>query len=220
MAHIPDGLLSLPVLIGGGAIAAAGVAAGVRSIDDRAIPRIAILSAVFFSASLLSVPVGPSSVHVLLSTLMGLMLGFGIFPAVLVALVLQAVMFGFGGLATLGVNTVNIALPGLLVALVLGGMIRAASTPAKAGLLGALGAAVAVFGTGGLVALSLWLSSSDYVPAAKIVLVTYLPLSIGEALICGTVIGFLKKTDPTLLYPLVTKQMQVEKMPTRKGADQ
>ncbi|WP_319532028.1 cobalt transporter CbiM [uncultured Cohaesibacter sp.] len=206
MAHIPDGLLSLPVLIGGGAVAATGVAMGLRSIDDRAIPRIAILSAVFFSASLLSVPVGPSSVHVLLSTLMALMLGPGIFPAVLVALLLQTILFGFGGLTTLGVNTINIALPGFVVALLIGSMIRRASSPMSASVIGAVGAAVAVFGTGGLVAISLWLSSSDYVPAAKVLLVTYLPLSIGEALICGTVIGFLKKTSPETLFPRLAEK--------------
>lgn len=201
MAHIPDGLLSLPVLVGGGLGAAAGIALGLRQIEDRAIPRIAILSAVFFSASLISVPVGPSSIHVLLSTLMGLMLGPGVFLAVFVALILQAVMFGFGGLTTLGVNTLNIALPGYLVALAIGPSLRRTPSIRRASLLGSLGAAVAVFGTAGLVALDLFLSASDFVPAARIVLVTYLPLALGEALICGAIIGFLKKTAPELLYP-------------------
>ncbi|MDV7145762.1 cobalt transporter CbiM [Tropicimonas sp. TH_r6] len=201
MAHIPDGLLSLPVLIGGGAFAAVGVAAGLRSIDDRAIPRIAILSAAMFTASLVSLPVGPSSVHVLLSTLMGLMLGPGIFPAVLVALILQAVMFGFGGLTTLGVNTITIALPGYVAALVIGARIRDATSPRGAGLLGGIGAAIAVLGTGCLVAVSLWLSSSDYIPAAKVMLVTYLPLALGEALICAAVLVFLTKAAPDLLVP-------------------
>ncbi|MBY6088742.1 cobalt transporter CbiM [Maritimibacter alkaliphilus] len=201
MAHIPDGLLSLPVLIGGSTLAAAGVAAGLRRLDDRAIPRVAILSAAFFTASLVSVPVGPSSVHVLLSTLMALMLGPGVFPAVLVALILQSVMFGFGGLTTLGVNTLNIALPGYLVALLIGGAVRGARRPATAGVIGGIGAAVAVFGTGAMVALALWLSSSAYVPAARILLVTYLPLAAGEALICGMVLTFLARAAPELLLP-------------------
>lgn len=206
MAHIPDGLLSLPVLIGGGALAAVGVAAGLRTMDDRAIPRVAILSAAFFVASLISVPVGPSSVHVLLSTLMALMLGPGIFPAVLVALILQSVMFGFGGLTTLGVNTLNIALPGYIMALMIGGLVRSAQSPVRAGVVGGIGAAFAVFGTGGMVALALWLSSSAYVPAAKIVLITYLPLALGEALICGMVLAFLARTAPEALRPRVAAE--------------
>ena len=49
MAHIPDGLLSIPVLIGGGAIAATGTAIALRRLDEAAIPRVAILAAVFLN---------------------------------------------------------------------------------------------------------------------------------------------------------------------------
>lgn len=204
MAHIPDGILSLPVLVGGGVVAAVGVGLGLRRIDDRAIPRMAMLAAVFFTASLVSVPVGPSSVHLLLSGLMGVMLGLGVFPAVLVALILQAVLFGFGGLTTLGVNTVNIALPGAIVGLALGPMIRRATSPLRAGTLAALGAAFSVFATGGLVSLSLWLSSSDFTPVAKILLLTYLPLAVAEAAVTGAITGFLVRVQPQALAPQIS----------------
>lgn len=201
MAHIPDGILTLPVLVGGAAVAATGVGLALRRIDDRAIPRIAILSAVFFAASLVSIPVGPSSVHLLLAGLMGIILGPGVFLAVLVALILQAVLFGFGGLTTLGVNTVNIALPGALAGLVLGPFIRRASSPLRAGALAAVGAAFCTFATGGLVALSLWLASSDFTPVARILLLTYLPLAIAEAAVTATVIAFLARVQPQALLP-------------------
>lgn len=201
MAHIPDGILTLPVLVGGAAVAATGVGLALRRIDDRAIPRIAILSAVFFAASLVSIPVGPSSVHLLLAGLMGIILGPGVFPAVLVALILQAVLFGFGGLTTLGVNTVNIALPGALAGLVLGPFIRRASSPLRAGAIAAVGAAFCTFATGGLVALSLWLASSDFTPVARILLLTYLPLAIAEAAVTATVIAFLARVQPQALLP-------------------
>ena len=199
MAHIPDGILTLPVLIGGAVVAVIGVGLALRTIDDRAIPRIAILSAVFFAASRVSIPVGPSSVHLLLAGLMGIVLGPGIFLAVLVALLLQAVLFGFGGLTTLGVNTVNIALPGALMGLLFGPAIRDASSPVRAGTLAALGAALCAFATGGLVALSLWLSSSDFTPVARILLLTYLPLAIAEAAVTASVITFLMRVHPQAL---------------------
>lgn len=205
MAHIPDGILSLPVLVGGGVVAAIGVGLALRQIDDRAIPRMAILSGVFFTASLVSVPVGPSSVHLLLAGLMGLMLGPGIFPAVLVALVLQAVLFGFGGLTTLGINTVNIALPGYVAAFALGSAVRATRSPWRAGLLAAMGAAASTFATGAMVALSLWYSSPDFVPVAKILLVTYFPLALAEAAITATVIGFLVRVEPKALQPRLVR---------------
>ncbi|MCA0257700.1 MAG: cobalt transporter CbiM [Proteobacteria bacterium] len=205
MAHIPDGVLSLPVLIGGGVVAAMGLGLALRAIDDRSIPRIAILAGVFFAASLVSVPMGPSSVHLLLAGLMGLMLGPGIFPAVLVALVLQAVLFGFGGLTTLGINTVNIALPGYVAAFALGPAVRATKSPWRAGILAAIGAASATFATGALVALSLWYSSLDFVPVAKVLLVTYFPLALAEAAITATVIAFLVRVEPKALHPRLVR---------------
>lgn len=200
MAHIPDGVLSLPVLAGGAALAVFGVALGLRRLDEWSIPRAAILSAVFFAGSLIAVPVGPSSVHLLFSGLMGLMLGVVTLPAVLVALLLQAVLFGFGGLTTLGVNTVNIAVPGVVFAALFGALVRR-SSPVVAGLWAALCAALAVAATGGAVAAALALSSSDYAPVASIVLATYVPLMIGEALVSGFAVTYLKRVKPDALAP-------------------
>lgn len=201
MAHIPDGILSTPVLIGGGVIAAGGVALALRRLDDRLIPRAAILGAVVFAGSLFAVPVGPSSVHVLLSGLMGLMLGVGTFATVLVMLLLQALLFGFGGLTTLGVNTMNIALPGVVFALLLGPAIRRATGGwARSLLAGAVGA-LSVLGTGGLVALSLALSSSDYTPVASVLIATYLPLAVAEAFVTAGIVAFLARVQPDALRP-------------------
>ncbi|MAZ16011.1 cobalt transporter CbiM [Oricola sp.] len=203
MAHIPDGILSAPVLIGGAVIAAGGVAMALRRLEDRMVPRAAILSAAFFAGSLIAVPVGPSSVHLLFTGLMGVMLGLMAFPAVLVALLLQTVLFGFGGLTTLGVNTVNIALPGVLLGLALGPAIRAAS-PGRAAMLAAVCGALSVAGTGALVALSLWLSSPVFVPVAKIMLITYLPLALGEAAVTAAAVGFLSRVQPAALRLVAT----------------
>ena len=199
MAHIPDGILSAPVLIGGAAVALAGVTLGLRSLNDWAIPRTAILSAAFFTASLISVPVGPSSVHLLLSGLMGIMIGVAIFPAVGVALILQALLFGFGGLTTLGVNTVNIALPGFVLAMVIGPIIRSSHSSAIRAGLSALVGGLSVLGTGGLVALSLALASPEYTPVASVLLATYLPLALAEAFITAAVVGFLSRVQPDAL---------------------
>lgn len=204
MAHIPDGILSAPVLIGGAVLAGGGVVLGLRRLTDQAIPKAAILSAAFFAGSLIAIPVGPSSVHLLLSGLMGIMLGFGAFPAVAVALMLQAVLFGFGGLTTLGVNTFNIALPGILLAMAFGPAIRTTQSPVTRMALAATVGALAVLATGGLVAVSLALSSSDYTPVASILLATYLPLAIGEAFVTAAVVGFLARVHPEALSPALS----------------
>lgn len=198
MAHIPDGLLSLPVLVGGGIAAAAGVAVGLRSLDDARIPEIAILAAMFFVASLFSIPVGPSSVHLLLSGLMGLTIGLATFPAVMVGLLLQTLLFGFGGLTTLGVNTLNIALPGVVFGWLFLPLVRRLP-PARAAIAAFFCAALSVAGTGGGVALALALSSSDFIPSARIIGLTYLPLMLGEGLITAFAVAFLKRVRPEAL---------------------
>jgi cobalt/nickel transport system permease protein len=198
MAHIPDGVLSMPVLVGGAALTATGLAWSVRFLDEHTIPRTAVLSALFFAGSLVAVPIGPSSVHLLFSGLMGILLGPLTIPAVLVALILQMVMFGFGGLTSLGVNTLDIAGPGVIAGALLGPHVRRA-TPARAGLLAALCGALAVAGTGATVAGALVLSSSDYAMSAKFVMATYLPLMLAEALITAGAVAFLKRAKPAAL---------------------
>lgn len=205
MAHIPDGILSAPVLIGGAVIAAAGVGVALRHLDDRAIVRTAILSAAFFTVSLISVPLGPTSVHLMLGGLMGIMLGWGAALAVLVGLALQAVMFGIGGVTTLGVNTLDIAGPGVAMGLLLGPAIRRA-TGARRGVLAGIAGAGAVLGTGGLVSLVLALSAPEYAPVARIVLATYVPLALVEAAITAAVVSFLARAEPAALDPSGAKR--------------
>jgi cobalt/nickel transport system permease protein len=202
MAHIPDGVLSGPVLITGGAVTAGLLAVALRRLDDRLIPQAAVLSAAFFVSSLISVPLGPSSVHLLLNGLMGLLLGWLTVPALFVALVLQAAFFGFGGLTVLGVNTLNLALPALLCAELLRPMLRRTSpTPSRRGVwwIGAAAGAIGVLGTGGLVAGTLVLSGAAFYPAAKVVVVTFVPLAVAESLISAVVVSFLYRVEPALL---------------------
>ena len=201
MAHIPDGVLSMPVLVGGAGVAVGAVALGLRRISDRDIPRVAILASGFFALSLFAVPIGPSSVHLLLGGLMGIVLGPAIFPAVCVALLLQAVMFGFGGLTTLGVNIVNIALPGAVIGALVQPLI-ARATPAGAAVIAGLASAACVACTGLLVAAALSLSSTDYILSARVMMATYLPLMVVEGLVGGFCISFVKRVKPELLAPL------------------
>jgi cobalt/nickel transport system permease protein len=201
MAHIPDGVLSMPVLVAGGVIAAGAVAIGLKRISDQEIPRVAILASGFFALSLFALPVGPSSVHLLLGGLMGIVLGTAIFPAVCVALLLQAVMFGFGGLTTLGVNIVNIALPGAIIGALAAPMIARANATGAAVIAG-LASAACVACTGLLVALSLSLSSTDYMLSARVMIATYFPLMVVEGLVGGFCISFVKRVKPELLAPV------------------
>jgi cobalt/nickel transport system permease protein len=119
--HIPDGILPLPVTLGGYALAASVTWTCLYRINQREdpredIPKAALLTAAFFLASLIHIPVPPASVHLVLNGLLGILLGPFAFPAIVIGLFFQAVMFGHGGLTTLGVNAIILGMPALAAA--------------------------------------------------------------------------------------------------------
>ncbi|MBF0623498.1 MAG: cobalt transporter CbiM [Magnetococcales bacterium] len=198
--HIVDGALSGPVLAAGGAVTLAGTAWGLRSIGEREIPRVGLLSAAFFMASLIHVPVGPSSVHLILNGLIGLVLGWRAFPALLVALLLQAVFFGFGGVVVLGVNVANIALPAVLIHFLLRdalGRFRGRTAVFAMGLLAGAGS---IMGTTLLVAASLAGSGQEFLPAAELVFFTHIPVMVVEGLLTGAALVLIRRVRPELLH--------------------
>jgi cobalt/nickel transport system permease protein len=111
--HISDGFLTAPWCAGGFAVAGLLAMLGAWRISDEEIPRVALLTAGFFVAGLLHVPAGPTSVHLLLTGLLGVVLGLRSALAIPVALFLQAALLGHGGFASLGVNSCVMVLPAL-----------------------------------------------------------------------------------------------------------
>ncbi|MBT8354287.1 MAG: cobalt transporter CbiM, partial [Desulfofustis sp.] len=112
--HISEGILSAPVLLGGASLTAVGTMIGLKKLDLDRIMEVSMLTATFFVASLIHVPIGPASIHLVLSGLLGIILGWVCFPAIVVGLLMQAVFFQYGGLMVLGVNAVIMAFPAVL----------------------------------------------------------------------------------------------------------
>src|SRR5262245_32571596 len=122
--HIADGVVT-PVWLGGGAAPVGGLALlGAWRIREEQVPQVAVLTAAFFVASLIHVRVGPTSVHLLLNGLVGVVLGRRAALAIPVGLFLQAALIGHGGFTTLGINSCVMTLPALLAWLVFGGLRR------------------------------------------------------------------------------------------------
>jgi cobalt/nickel transport system permease protein len=112
--HLSDGVLLWPWYYGSIAVALALVFTTSRRLSDDEIPRIGILTAAFFIATYIRVPVGPTSVHLLLNSLVGIILGPRAVVAIAVGLGLQALLLGHGGFTALGINTLIISIPALL----------------------------------------------------------------------------------------------------------
>ncbi len=194
--HISEGVLSAPVLIGGGVLTAVGTAVGLHRLDYDRIMNTAILTSAFFVASLVHVPIGPGSIHLVLNGLLGIILGWACFPAILVALLLQAVFFQFGGLLVLGVNTFNMAAPALLCYYLVRPLLAGPKARSVAGF---VGGALAIFLAALCMALSLALSDTGFLTTAKLVVIANLPIMLIEGVVTMFAITFLAKVHPGLI---------------------
>jgi cobalt/nickel transport system permease protein len=196
--HIADGVVSAPIWLGslGGTV---GIASAVlRRTEARAVPKIAVMTSAFFVASLIHVPLGPTSVHLTLSGLVGLVLGPAAFVAVVVGLTLQAVLFQHGGITSIGVNSLIMGIPSVVVwwlfcrrycaamkehAFVIGVLAGSTST-----LMSVLMLVLALVGTGG-----------EFVRAAQYAVIAHLPIVAVEAVVTGSALAFLVKVKPEVI---------------------
>ncbi len=196
--HISEGICSPQVLAAGWVLAAAGAAYGMKKIDTQGIPKVGVLSSAFFVASLIHVPIGPTSVHLVLNGLMGLLLGWAAFPAIMIALLLQGVLFQFGGLTTLGVNTVNMALPAVICHYLFRGMVRSGKVE-MAGLAGFacgfVSLTLSIFAVGA----TLVLTEKAFLFTAKVVLAAHVPVMVIEGIVTAFALIFLKKVKPEIM---------------------
>jgi cobalt/nickel transport system permease protein len=124
--HISDGVLTTPWLAAGFGGMVLLMLAGCRRVRDEEIPRIALLTAAFFVASLIHLRVGPTTVHLLLNGLVGVVLGRRSGLAIPLGLLLQAVLFQHGGISTLGVNACVLTVPALAAGGLFGLLYRSA----------------------------------------------------------------------------------------------
>ena len=195
--HISEGVLSAPVLVSGGALAAAGTAIGLKKIDYDHLAQVGILSATFFVASLVHVPIGPSSVHLIMNGIVGLLLGWAAFPAILVALLLQAVFFQFGGITTLGVNTIIMALPAVICYYLFAPLLH---KDRKYLLLAGFGCGFCAVLLGGvIVGLALMFTEENFLKVAMLVVAAHIPVMIIEGIVTAFCVAFLKKVQPAML---------------------
>jgi cobalt/nickel transport system permease protein len=203
--HIHEAVLSASaegvVLLGVGAVVtAAGTAVGLRKMDYEQSPRVALLTSVFFVVSLVHVPVGLTSAHLVLSGLMGLLLGWAAFPAMLIALLLQALMFGHGGLLALGINTATMALPAVACHYAFRSL---AASPREEFVF------LAGFAAGGLATLlgalltagTLWMTGREFALLATAVVLFHLAVAVVEGVVTGSAVVLVHKVQPQLLLP-------------------
>ena len=197
--HISDGILSGGVLAMGWAGTAAGVSFGLKKTDPDKIIQTALISSAFFLASLVNVRIGPSSSHLTLLAPMGLILGHAVFPAVIVALLLQALLFGFGGILVLGANTFVMGAASLVTYIIFGKAVRESSGRVKVIALSFMAGVLAVVIAAVIAGMFLMITDSDFSGAVKLLLMAHIPVALVEGIVTAFLVVWLKRSAPEFL---------------------
>ena len=196
--HISDGVLSTPVFIGGYAIAVGISALSIRKMRMDEVPKVSVVTAVFFVASLIHIPMGPTSVHLILNGLAGVILGWSAFVSIFFGLILQSILLQHGGITAIGVNACMMGLPALAAygifkaRLLIRFRHREAAFGATAGAGAVLLAAI-------LLALALMMTGEEFVSIAKLAVVAHIPVIVVEGIVVGFCAALLARVKPEIL---------------------
>lgn len=217
--HLSEGVLQWPVLLTTAVVAGAGVVWGLRRLPVERLPQAALLTAVFFVGGTIHVPLGVGSVHLVLTGLLGLMLGWAVFPVLWVGLVLQAALFSFGGFAVLGANLLVLGLPAALVGSLLRPLLarwldeslrdgrsdaNRARFLSRTLWLAGLAAALSLLGSMMLTAFLLWWSGGEqFWPLISLISLAHLPALVVDPLITALAISGLVRIAPDVCQALL-----------------
>lgn len=189
--HLADGTLSPPIIAATATGAGLAVMWGAWRLVDEDLIRCGLFGALVLTASLIHIPMGGTSVHLLGLGIIGAVLGKRVFPALAASLVLQALFLGYGGIGTLGASILAMGIPAWLAGLAI------RRIPRATGLVAGISAFVAVQMAAGFVAL--WLTLSGGHGVGWIFLVAHQPVALIEALVTAGCISYLAHARPQLI---------------------
>lgn len=194
--HISDGILSSEVAITTTVITAGLVIYSLKNLKSKNIALVSAMSAVFFIASFIHIPLGPTQIHLILIGIIGILIGPCVFLSILIALLFQAVLLGYGGITSLGANVIIMSLPAYITYLVVKkGWFDRLSEKIKYFAIGFFPVLLSTF----LLALILSLSKKEYLYASVTIFLANVPAMFIEGVITLFLINYLKKSSPELL---------------------
>jgi cobalt/nickel transport system permease protein len=231
--HMPDGLISLTIAIPAFIVTIIFWAISFKKIKitEHQVPMMGLLTALFFAAMMMNFPLlGPTTAHLLGGAAIGLILGpFAGLISITIILVLQALLFGDGGLIVLGANVLNIGIIGVFIPCILFLALNKLFKPKVGGGLyamifvsaffGDLLAAIAAGTEVGLSPLSPWYGLSVAVPAMAI---NHSIIGAAEGIVTVILIATLLKLRPDVLEksPILGKiSLFKNKAKTEENAD-
>lgn len=163
------------------------------------IPKISLVTSAAFVASLIHIPLGPTSVHLIFAGLAGVLLAEKAYPSVFIALLLQAFLFQHGGITTIGINTVIIGVPALVSYGIFVVGVNHTRFEQRLVIFGGLAGGVAIVLAVVLTSIALLFGGEEFLGVVALLAVAHVPVIVIEAVIVGSVVGFLNKVKPEML---------------------
>lgn len=198
--HIADGVLTFEATAVITAVSSIAFYKAIKTLKEEEIPLTAVASAMFFIASFIHIPLGVTQIHLILLGVIGIFLGPCSFIAILIALLLQALLLGYGGVVSLGVNLFIMATPALIVFYInKTELFLKINEKIRFFLIGFLGA---FFATLFLVSI-LYFSKEQYEWAAYTIFTVNIFTMIIEGFVSMFLLMFIKKTYPKILKGLI-----------------
>ncbi|MBZ3935047.1 CbiM family transporter [Methanimicrococcus blatticola] len=235
--HISDGILPTWVLAAGWILTiillVVSIAWSKKQVGNltEKVPQAAVMTAALFVACMFRIPVPPTSLHLMLAGLAGIMLGPLAFVCIFISLLLQAILLQFGGITVLGVNSLLMGVPALCGYLV---FMALSKTKSPSWLSGAVTSFIAVTITTILLGIIFYVSGVDFgslgamldrvsgIPILSNIadvlqntpgLLTFfmiflmnIPLMLAEAVISAFILPFIEKVKPEMLEQYHLKQ--------------
>ncbi len=194
--HISDGILSSEVVITTSLISVGFLLFSLKNLKNKNIALIAAMGAIFFIASFIHIPLGPTQIHLVLIGVIGIVIGSSVFFAILIALLLQALLLGYGGISSIGVNVFIMATPAFIIYLLTKyKILNFFNEKIKYFLIGAIPVLISTL----FLALVLAFSKQEYEYASYTIILANFPAVIIEGFITIFLINYIKKSMPELL---------------------
>jgi len=208
--HIPDGFLSLQVCILTYIVAIIFWLFGFRGVrrftDERHIPLLSPFTAMFFAAQMMNFPImGGTTAHLLGGPILALVLGpYAWLVSMTVILLMQALIFGDGGLTTLGANVLNIGIIGVFIPYIVFKIVIKISKSRRGMFAGAflgafLGDLLAAVFAGFELGISVPVFQYGILVAVTSMVIPYSIIGIGEGVVTSFIIAVLAKSRSDLL---------------------
>lgn len=224
--HMSDGIVSAPISLLFGVIAAGALVVASRrardELDERTVPLAGLVAAFIFAVQMVNFPILPGvSGHLLGGALAAILVGpYTGALCIAIVLVVQSLLFADGGVSALGTNITNMALisvvAGYATAVGVAALLRRGRGPLSIQQLGIVGFVAALVGTvsasmGFVIEYAIGgAAQASLGSVAAYMLGTHVLIGVGEGIITAVTVMAVGRARPDLIYLLRAERAPAE----------